>query len=76
MTYVHMTKCGTYVFLATEMFVCSDEYQVFYNEHGDIRLRPVMICFGFQLEHPGDLMNGYVIKAEMLKRKSVRICEL
>lgn len=70
MTYIHMTKDGTEVFLAHQIYETKP-----YEISEDLTIE-VLFFVGYRLEHPRDIHNGYVVTAEALDKKSVRIGEL
>jgi len=70
MTYIHMTKDGSEVFLAAEVYGTE-----LYELEEDLKIE-TRYFIGYMLEHPEDLMNSFVITAEALFKKSVRIGEL
>ena len=73
MTYIHMTKDGSEVFLAHQIYGTEMYQLVENNTMLNIETR---YFIGYMLEHPEDLMNSFVITAEALFKKSVRIGEL
>jgi len=70
MIYIHMTKDGSEVFLAHQIYK-TEPYEI--SEDLTVEIR----CFtGFMIEHPRDIHNGYVVTSDALKKKSIRIGEL
>ena len=73
MTYVHMTKDGSEVFLAHQVYGTEMYQLVENNTMLNIETRYFM---GYMIEHPRDIHNCYVFTSEALDKKSVRIGQL